>query len=205
WSLRRRGFGLVDVYPPLPEINHWVQGGMLVIGGTPTLEPRIRLGREVVCEHLDEARFPNPRLPMQQHHLPHALLDLGPTPLQQGEFGFPSHQWGEASRGRHVQAALSLARLEYLTHLKGGGHTTELLSTEIAAGKIALNEAKRGATNDDRIRRCQTLEPRRNIRRFPQRQLFSSAAAELANHDQARMDPQPHGQLGTVRQPETRM
>src|SRR5262249_50437677 len=149
-----RGIVPLDVQPPLPEVNHRVQGCMLVIGGTPTLEPRIRLCREVFFEHLDEARFPNPRLPMQQHHLPHALLDLGPTPLQQGEFGFPSHQWGEASRGRHVQAALSLARLEYLIHLKGGGHTTELLSTEIATSKIALNESKRGATNDDRIRRC---------------------------------------------------
>jgi hypothetical protein len=78
--------------------------------------------------------------------------------------------------------------LKYLIHLEGCGHTAERLHAEIVTGKIALDESKRAATDDDRIRGRQTLESGRNIRRFPQRQLFSSAAAEFAHHDQPGVD-----------------
>jgi hypothetical protein len=47
------------------------------------------------------ARFPDPGLSTQQHYLTRPFPDLGLACLQQGEFGFPSHQWGKPSRRRY--------------------------------------------------------------------------------------------------------
>jgi hypothetical protein len=44
------------------------------------------LVRHVVFQHLHQARFADPRLPAQQHHLAEALLDLCPALQQQLHF-----------------------------------------------------------------------------------------------------------------------
>ena len=55
-------------------------------------------------------------------------------------------------------------------------------------------------TDYDCIRGCQTLEPRRNVRRLPQGELLlPPAAADLADDYQPGVDAEPHGQAHPVR------
>jgi hypothetical protein len=61
-------------------------------------------------QYLHEAGFANARLAIEYDHLPFPLLGLLPTPEQPPNFFFSTHQRGEASRNRHLQAATRATR-----------------------------------------------------------------------------------------------
>src|SRR5215468_8458557 len=83
-----------------------VQGTVVGMGGTTVLDPGILLARELLCEHLYEARFPNAGFIVEQHHLPQPVLDLGPAFPEEGHFGVAPDQRRQASDGSHVEPGL---------------------------------------------------------------------------------------------------
>ena len=86
---------------------------MLVIGRTlARRQPRLGLGGDMFCQHLDEARFANPRFATEQHDLPRAVLDLGPARQQESHFLLASHQRGRTGAAGRLQATASHTFIE---------------------------------------------------------------------------------------------
>ena len=112
-ELLRRGLLALKVERhPLQQIDHRIQGGMLVIGRTlARRQPRLGLGGHLLRQHLHQARFANACFAAEQHHLPDALLDLRPAFPQQPDFLLAAHQRGPArvlpAASRRLRAILS--------------------------------------------------------------------------------------------------
>jgi len=70
---------------------------------------------------------------------------------------------------------------------------------QVFQGKGALHQPCCHGTNHHGIGRCETLEPRRNVGRFPERQvLVPSAPSHHPYHDRAGVDAEPQGEVHTV-------
>ena len=90
---------------PLQQIDHRIQGAVLVIGRTlARRQPRLGLGGHLFLQHLHQARFADARFAAEQHHLPEAVLDLRPALQQQPDFLLPAHQRGQAGAAGRFQA-----------------------------------------------------------------------------------------------------
>ena len=102
----RRGLVPLELqHHPLQQLDHRIQGAVLVIGRTlARRQPRLGLGGHVLLQHLHQARFADPRFAAEQHDLPDPVLDLRPALQQQPHFLLPAHQRGQASAAGHVQA-----------------------------------------------------------------------------------------------------
>ena len=65
--------------------------------------------------------------------------------------------------------------------------------------KVALHQPCRHGTNHHRIGRGETFEPRRDVGRFPERQvLVPPTTSHHPHHNRASVDAEPHGELDTV-------
>ena len=115
--------------------DHWVEGAVLVIGGTAVLDAQRGRADDLVLHHLDEARFANPCLPTQHYDVAQAGLDLRPAFSQYAHFMLASHQGGEAPRDCDIEALLHLGLTHDLVDLEGRGHAFERLGPEILAGE----------------------------------------------------------------------
>jgi hypothetical protein len=68
---------------PFEQINHGIQGGVLMVGGTlAQREPRLGLGGHLLGQYLHETRFANARFAAEQHHLSGTVLHLRPALLE---------------------------------------------------------------------------------------------------------------------------
>jgi hypothetical protein len=91
-----------------------------VIGRTlARRQPRLRFGGHLFLQHLHETRFANAGFAAEQHHLPHAVLDLRPTFTQQRHFLLPAYQWGQANTPGRFQATAGHTLMQHLTDLYG--------------------------------------------------------------------------------------
>jgi hypothetical protein len=122
-----------------------------MVGRAAAPQQRVGLIGEVVLQHLHQARFANPGLAAQQDHLAQAILDLRPAVQQQGDFGLPPHQWGEALGAGHIQATLRPALPQHTIHPEGRVHALERRGTQIVADKVALYEVMHGSADDHGI------------------------------------------------------
>ena len=105
-ELLRRGLLPLEAQRhPLQQLDHRIQGRVLVIGRTlARRQPRLGLAGHVFLQHLHQARFADARFPAEQHHLPDPLLDLRPALPQQPDFLLASHQGGPAGAAGGFQA-----------------------------------------------------------------------------------------------------
>src|SRR5215831_20847295 len=142
---------------------------MLGLGGTAAFDPGVRLTSQLCGEHLDQTGFTNPRLPAEQHELPQAVLDLRPPLKEQADLLLSTHQGGEPLDGCHIESCLGPTRMQDLVDPHGLYHTFEFLSPKCLTDKIPLDETGGHLTDDDRIRRGQTLKPRCNVGSLPKR------------------------------------
>ena len=96
---------------PLQQIDHRIQGGVLVIGRTlARRQPRLGLAGHSLRQHLYQPRLADARLATQQHHLPGAVLDPAPALQQQPDFLLAADQRGQAGAAgqlRRLRAVLS--------------------------------------------------------------------------------------------------
>ena len=70
---------------------------------------------------------------------------------------------------------------------------------QVFQGKAVLHQPCRHSTNDDRIGRGETFEPRRNVGCFPERQmLVPLTTPHHPHHNGASVDAKPHGELHIV-------
>ena len=76
----------------------------------------------MVLQHLHQARFANPRLTAEQHHLPLPRPGLRPALLQQRHLFFPAHQRCQSARGDRLQAALHITLAQDAIHGYGRCH-----------------------------------------------------------------------------------
>ena len=75
----------------------------------------------------------------------------------------------------------------------------ERVRSQVFQGKGALHQPCCHGTNHHRIGRGEGLEPRRDVGRFPERQvLVPPATAHHPHHDGAGVDAEPHGEVHTV-------
>ena len=99
---------------PLQQLDHGIQGGVLVVGRTlARRQPRLGLPGHLFCQHLHQARFANARFAAEQHHLPEAVLDLRPALPQQPDFLLPAHQWGPPGAADGFQATARHTLIEH--------------------------------------------------------------------------------------------
>ncbi len=104
---------------PLQQLDHGIQGGVLVIGRTlARRQPRLGLGGHLFLQHLHQARFANARFAAEQHHLPEAVLDLRPALQQQPHFLLPAHQRGQAGAAGRFQATAGHTLIQHLIDLQ---------------------------------------------------------------------------------------
>ena len=90
---------------PLQQIDHRIQSGVLIIGRTlARREPRLRLGGDMLLEHLYQARFTDTGFPAEEHDLAQALLDLPPALEEYPDFLLPPHQRGPPGAAGGFQA-----------------------------------------------------------------------------------------------------
>ena len=79
------------------------------------------------------------------------------------------------------------------------GDPLEDVGPQVFQGKGALHQAGGHGADHYRIGRGEALEPRRDVGRFPERQvLVPPATAHLPHHDRAGVDAEPHGKLDAV-------
>ena len=105
-QLLRRGLLPVEAQRhPLQQLNHRIQGGVLIIRRTLARgQPRLGLSGHVFLQHLHQARFANAGFTAEQYHLPEAVLDLRPALQQQADFLLPPHQRGPSGAAGSFQA-----------------------------------------------------------------------------------------------------
>ena len=73
------------------------------------------------------------------------------------------------------------------------------MGPQVFQGKGALHQPCRHGANDHRIGRGEAFEPRRNVGRFPERQmLVPPTTPHHPHHDGASVDAEPHGELHTI-------
>ena len=73
------------------------------------------------------------------------------------------------------------------------------MGPQVFQGKGALHQPGRHGANDHRVGRGEALEPRRDVGRFPERQvLVPPATPHHPHHDRAGVDAEPHGEVDTV-------
>ena len=195
-QLLRRGFPWGKLPGPLPQLDHRIQGAVLVIGRATALKRDMRDLCHVLCEHLHQARFANAGLTLHQDDLPQPLRDLRPALPQQRHFGLPSHQGRPAMGRRHLQATLGRPLAQDAIHRDRRVHPLEDLRAQVFAPDIALDQAQGVSAHHHRVGFRQPLQPRRQIRRVSQGQAFMPpSTAHLPHNHQAGVDSHAHGEL----------
>src|SRR5215471_7245153 len=149
--------------------DHGVERTMLGLGGTAAFDPSVRLTCQLCGEHLDQTGFTNSRLPAEQHELSQAVLNLRPPIKEQADLLLSTHQGGESLDGCHIETCLGSTLMQDLVDPHGLYQAFELLSPKCLTDKIPLDETGGRLTDDDRIRRGQTLKPCRNVGSLPKR------------------------------------
>ena len=85
---------------PLEELDHGIEGALLVIGRTSALPPNLRLIRHPLSQLPQQPRLADAGLPAQQRHLTEAVLHLLPALQQQPHLLASSHECGETCARR---------------------------------------------------------------------------------------------------------
>ena len=155
--------------PALEQISDGIQGGVLVRGRPLALYPRMGLTSHAVFQHLHQARFAHAGLARQHHHLAHAGLHSLPALHEECHFRCPSHQRRQTASRSDLEATLDPAGPQHAIHSQGLRPTTERLLLKRLTREIALDEVIRRSGDRQRIGRRQVLQPRRKVRRLPQR------------------------------------
>ena len=185
----------VPVQQPLQVVDDGIESAVGMVRGTVQRQARCPLRHHALGQGAHQARFANPRLAAEQHHLAQAVAGLRPALQQQRDLRLPAHQGGEPASGGHVQATLRGTFPHHLRHPHRGVHALERLHPEVLADKVPLHQAGGRVTEHHRIRLRQALEARGQVRRLPQRQVFvPPPAAHLPHHHEPGVDPDPHGQ-----------
>ena len=142
--LRRGLFARKAQRDPFQQINHRIQGRILVIGRTlARRQPRLGLSGHVFLQHLHQARFANARFPAEQHDLSDPLLDLRPALPQQPHVLLPPHQWGPPGAASGFQATASHAFIEHAVDRQWLGLTFQGWGAQGLAGKEARRAGER--------------------------------------------------------------
>ena len=174
---------------------------MLIVGRALTFQPDMAGVGDVLDEHLHQARFANPRLTRQEHHLAHALGDVRPAFGEEGHVLRPPHQGRQAVESGDGQATLHPAGAQHVIHLQGRRQVNERVGAQGLAAEIPRGELLRSGRDHQRVGRGQGGEPQRNIGRLPQGQrLVARPHPDIVHHHQARMHAQAHRQRLARRQ-----
>jgi len=82
-------------------------------------QPRLGLGGGIFLQHLHQARFANPGLAAEQHHLPETVLHLRPALPQQFDFLLPAYEGSQACAASRFQATTRRSLRQHLIDLQG--------------------------------------------------------------------------------------
>jgi hypothetical protein len=132
--------------------------------------------------------------------LPEPGFTLVPAAAQQSAFLFPPHQ----HRDRSSHPVLIVAgRRQWATdtaHCYWLCNPMKCVGSQIIQGKSPLDEPCRHRTDHHSIGRGKTLEPRRDVGWFPEREmLVPSTTPHHPHHHGAGVDAEPYGELHPVR------
>jgi hypothetical protein len=73
------------------------------------------------------------------------------------------------------------------------------MRSQVFHGKGPVHQPRRHGANDHRIGWSESLEPRRDVRRFPQGEVFMPpTTAHYPHHNRAGVDANPHGKWHTI-------
>ena len=143
-----------------------------------------------------------PASPLMQDDLPQPGFALVPAAAQQPAFLLPPHQ--ERHPGSHKLLVMA-GRRQQATHTADRHRLcdpVERVGPQVFQGKGALHQPCRHGADDHRIGRSEGLEPRRDVGRFPERQVFMPPTpTHLPHDDGAGVDAEPHGEWHTVLRP----
>ena len=76
-------------------------------------QPRLGLGGDLLCQHLHQARFPDPRFAAEQHDLSKTVLGLRPTLPQQPALPDPAPPAGSTRCCGGFQATAGHTLIEH--------------------------------------------------------------------------------------------
>ena len=139
----------------LQQINHRIESAILIIGQAPALELSMRLARHMRFDLLHQARFANPRLATEHHHLPHPLPYLRPALQQQPHLLLPAYQ--------RRQLIVVFLLFEHPVHVDRLRQTSEGVSAQRLAMKPPLNQLISDAADDYGIGLGELLQPGRKV------------------------------------------
>jgi hypothetical protein len=72
----------------------------------------------VLHQDLHQARFADARFAAEQHHLPQAVLDLGPALPQQPDFLLSAHEWSQTGATSRFQPTAGRTLRQHLIDLQ---------------------------------------------------------------------------------------
>ena len=186
----------MPVQQPVQVVDDRIEGAVGMVRGTVQRQARRALSHHTLGQRAHQARFANPRLAAEQHHLAQTVAGLGPALQQQRHLRLPAHQGGEPAGGGHVQATLRGAFPHHLGDPHRRVNALERMHPPVLADKVPLHQASGGLTEHHRIRLCQALQAGGQVRRVAQGQAFAPVAtADVAHHHRPGMDTQAHGQV----------
>jgi hypothetical protein len=134
-------------------------GAVLIIRRTAPLQPALRLCGELLFHDLHQAGFANPGLTAEYHHLPQPVCGLSPPLAQQGAFHVPAHKGSQRTLGHYLEAGLDLAVSEHVVRRARCVRGCEWGYGDLLPGEIALDQARRGRTDDHTAQGGEILEP----------------------------------------------
>jgi hypothetical protein len=185
---------------PLQLRDGRMQRAVGVVGRAEVPERDLRPAGHLLAQRPQQARFADPRLAGDQHHLAVALPGPGQALHQHRQLVLAPDQRRQALPVQGLETALGGAVTQ---HPPGPDRLVEPL--EIAAPEIleleqAAHQASTPRVDDDPARCGQRLQSGGPVRRLADHRLLlrSALADQVADHDQTGRDPGAHSQRRAV-------
>ena len=151
----------------------------------------------LLAKSLDQARFADSRLTGQQHHLPFALLGVGPARQQEVEFLVTTNQRGQAAHGGGLEPAARAACLAHAKHCDRLVDSFHAPCPELLEHEEAFDQAARAVPDQHGARLGQRLQAGGDVRRLADhRHLVAElAGADVAGDYESGVDSDAHRDL----------
>ena len=158
-------------------------------------QPDMRITLDALRQRRAEARFANPRLPRDQHHVPLAGFRLLPAAQQEVELFIAPDERGSLGAKR-LETTQHAALTDDTPSALRFGKPGERLLAEIVDLEQGADLPPRAVGDDQRVRRGQPLQPGGEIQRLADDPalLRRTGADQIAHHDEAAGDAEPNVQ-----------
>ena len=183
----RRRVGGVQAGAALQQLDHAVEGGVLVIGRAVIAEAIAGFAAQAFEQRLHQARLAHARLARQQHDLAAPRLRLRPAAADHCQLALAPDEGGERALMQRLEAAPRAALADHVPGRDGGRDALQLVLAEIGALEQRMDQLAGRGADHHAVGLGDPLQPRREVGGLADHRMpaLRPAADQLADHYQA--------------------